>query len=125
VSKVLRILVVDDDRMMAKTLVDILRLKGYEAEGVHSGQEALDKAGQVGFDLLVSDIKMPDLNGVELCRQVKQKWPGLPVALMTAYATDRLLQEGVAQGAETVFDKPIAVNDLLAFLAHRAGLPRE
>ena len=66
-SELLRILVVDDDRRMAKTLVDIFRVKGYEAEAAHSGSEALEKVmgGPFGcaqngsFDCVLSDIRMP------------------------------------------------------------------
>jgi len=69
----LRILIVDDDRMMAKTLLDILRAKGYEAEAAHSGREALEKVEKGHFDCLLSDIKMAELNGVELYRSIKAR----------------------------------------------------
>ena len=98
-SEKLRILIVDDDRKMAKTLVDILKVKGYEAEAAHSGPDALDRLNKGRFDCLLTDIKMPQMNGVELYRAIKAMQPDLPVVLMTAYSTDNLVQEGLEEGA--------------------------
>ncbi len=137
----LRILVVDDDRMMAKTLVDILKVKGYEAEAVHSGPEALEKVTQGSFgsahrheprheysrwhsrwqdrpfDCVLTDIKMPEVNGVELYRTIKTRRPDLPVVLMTAYSTDRLVEEGLEEGAIAALTKPLDINCLLCFFS--------
>ena len=65
-SEDLHILVVDDDSRMAKTLTDILKIKGYEAFSAHSGNEALEKMEEAIFDCVLSDVKMPDVNGVDL-----------------------------------------------------------
>ncbi|MBL7205118.1 MAG: response regulator [Desulfobacteraceae bacterium] len=111
----LRILIVDDDRMMAKTLLDILKVKGYEAEAAHSGREALEKVEKGHFDCLLSDIKMPELNGVELYRSIKARDPELPVVLMTAYSYDELCNEGLKEGAIAVLTKPLDINALLSF----------
>lgn len=116
-SKKLRILIVDDDRRMAKTLVDILVVKGYEAEAAHSGPEALDKVDKGRFDCLITDIKMPQMNGVELYRAIKDMQPDLPVVLMTAYATDNLVQEGLEEGAIATLTKPLDINLLLGFFS--------
>jgi len=121
----LRILVVDDHLMMAKTLVDILRVKGYEAEAAGSGPEALEKVAQASsgsaqgkpFDCVLSDIKMPDVNGVELCRAIRASQPDLPVVLMTAYSSDRLVQEGLEEGTIAALTKPLDINALLCFLS--------
>ena len=59
------ILVVDDEQMMAKTVADILRVKGYDAETAFSGSEAVEKVGVRSFDAVFMDIKMPKVNGVE------------------------------------------------------------
>ena len=64
-TKALHILVVDDDRSMARTLVAILRLKGYKTDIAHSGLEALDRVAVTCFCCVLSDIKMPGMNGVD------------------------------------------------------------
>ncbi len=116
-SERLRILVVDDDRRMAKTLVNIFQVKGYEVEAAHSGPEALEKVAGGRFDCVLTDIKMPEMNGVELYRALKARQPDLPVVLMTAYSTDRLVNEGLEEGAVAVLTKPLDINALLSFFS--------
>ena len=113
----LRILVVDDDHNMAKTLVDILRVKGHEAQAAHSGPQALEKAAQGEFDCVLSDVKMPDMDGVELHRALKARRPDLPVVLMTAYSSDSLVNQGLEQGVIAALTKPLDIGLLLAFFS--------
>lgn len=113
----LRILVVDDDRRMAKTLADIFRTGGYDTEAANSGREALDKVQKGHFDCVLTDIKMPDINGVELCRAIKATRPDLPVVLMTAYSTDELVNRGLEEGAIAALTKPLDINLLLGFFS--------
>ena len=111
----LRILVVDDDHRMARTLVDILRVKGHEAEAAHSAPEALNKVSQRDFDCVLSDIRMPEVNGVELYRAIQAMGPELPVVLMTAYSADRLVEDGLEEGIVAVLTKPLDIALLLNF----------
>ena len=115
--KKMSILVVDDDRRMARTLVDILTIKGYRAEAAHSGVEALEKVKKGCFDCILSDIKMPQMNGVELYRVIKQMQPELPVVLMTAYAADNLARMGLAEGVIATITKPLDIDLLLSFFS--------
>lgn len=116
-SEKLRILIVDDDRRMAKTLVNIFQVKGYEAEAAHSSSEALEKVNNVHFDCVLTDIRMPEVNGVELYRAIKARWPDLPVVLMTAYSTNKLVNEGLEEGAIAALTKPLDINLLLGFFS--------
>jgi len=113
----LRILIVDDDRRMVKTLLDILKVKGYEAEAAYSGPEALEKVGEGDFGCVLSDIKMPEVNGVELYRAIKARQPDMAVVLMTAYSTDKLVKEGLEEGAIAALTKPLDINALLGFFS--------
>ena len=115
-SDKLRVLLVDDDRKMVKTLLDILMVEGYEAEGVYSALDALEKMTEAQFDCVLTDIKMPDINGVELYRSIKAKQPDLPVVLMTAYFDDKLVKEGLEEGAYTCLYKPFEIKELLCLL---------
>ncbi len=117
-SETLRILVVDDDHSMAKTLVDILKVTGYEAEAAHSGAKALEKVAERPFDCVLTDIKMPEVDGVELYRAIKARQPELPVVLMTAYSTDKLVEEGLEEGAIANLTKPLDINLLLSFFTY-------
>jgi DNA-binding NtrC family response regulator len=114
----LRILVVDDEPLMLQTVQDIFRVKGYQSEVAPGGAEAMRKISQTRFDFVLCDIKMPDLNGVELYRAIKAIQPNLPVVLMTAFANDALVQEGLAEGVISVLNKPLDMNLLFKFLSY-------
>jgi len=111
----LHILVVDDDHSMAKTLVNILQVKGFQAEVTHSAQEALKKVAETAFDCVLSDIKMPEINGGELYRAIKAQRPDMPVVLMTAYSSDSLVEEGLEEGAIAALTKPLDIDLVLTF----------
>ncbi len=115
-NKEMRILVVDDDWPMAKTLVDVLNLNRYRADAAYSGPEALEKVGEDHFDCVLTDIKMPEVNGVDLLRAIRGVHPHLPVVFMTAYAAGTLVNEGLREGALASFVKPIDIDLLLCFL---------
>lgn len=117
-SKELRILIVDDNWRMVKTLVDILTVKGYQAEAAYSGPEALEKVKDDQFDCVLTDIKMPEVNGVQLLRSVKAKRPDLPVLFMSAYDTGDLVEEGLQEGALGSLAKPVDMNLLLNFFSN-------
>lgn len=113
----LRILIVDDNLSMAKTIRDILIAKGYAAESVYSGSGALEKVAEIHFDCVLTDIKMPEMNGVELCIAIKDLQPDIPVVLMTAYSTDELVRKGIEEGAIATLTKPLDIDALLRFIS--------
>jgi DNA-binding NtrC family response regulator len=121
VNEGLRVLVVDDDWQMAKTLADVLNLKGFEAEAACSGNGALEMLEENRFDCVITDIKMPDVNGVDLLRAIKSMRPHLPVVLMSAYAPSDLVHDGLRDGAIASFVKPLDLNLLVSFLTELAG----
>ena len=112
-----QILIVDDDGRMARTLVDILRTKGYAAEAARSGPEALEKVKACAFDCVLTDLKMPGMNGLELHQALRALRPALPVVLMTAYATDELISAGRDQGVIATLSKPLDLDLLLGFFS--------
>ena len=116
-SEKLNILIVDDDHRMAKTLADILKVKGFKAEVAHDGLEALKKIEEHHFDSVLTDIKMPQMNGVDFYKAIKNIQPELPVLLMTAYTSDALVREGLEVGAIAVLNKPLDINLLLSFFS--------
>ncbi len=111
-----RILVVDDDREMVRTLCDVLELHGWQPLAAHSGEEAVGLAAQSGVDIVLMDVRMPGLNGVEALRAIKANSPRTRVVLMTAYAARDLLAEAERDGALRIMPKPVALPELLALL---------
>jgi len=103
----LHILIVDDDQRITRTLSDILNISGYQTTEASSGPDVLEKVRAMTFDCVISDIKMPEMDGVELHRRLHEIQPGLPVMLMTAYASDILTSQGLDEGVVGVLDKPL------------------
>ena len=115
-NEMVSMLIVDDDVHMAKTLVDILKVKGYIAEAANSGEQALEKVKTNDYDCVLTDIRMPGMNGVDLYEAIKNIKPDLPVILMTAYAVNKLVNRGIEEGAIATLNKPIDIDLLLSFL---------
>jgi len=113
----LHILVVDDDQRMTRTLADILTLHGYDVTEAWSGTEALEKVRAAAFDCVLTDVRMPGMNGVELHKSLMEACPGLPVVLMTAFAADDVLRQGMEQGVAGMVEKPLDINLLLDFFS--------
>lgn len=112
----LKVLIVDDDRRMVHTLADILELSDYRTLEAFSGEEAMQIITQEKPDCVLTDVCMPGMNGVELFQEIQKKHPGLPVVLMTAYASDALIDQGLQQGALGLLTKPLEIQHLLGFL---------
>ncbi len=119
-----RVLVVDDEASLLMTLAANLELEGFEVVEARNGPEAL-RAIQEGppVDLVLSDIRMPGMHGVDLFRAVKQKSPGTPVILMTAFAMESLVQEALREGAFAVLPKPFSIEHVIATLGRAAKRP--
>ena len=112
-----RIIVVDDNGNMARTLSDILVLNGFKVTYSFSAREALEHIHKQPYDCLISDIKMPDMDGLELSRQVMASEQPIPVVLTTGYATQQILKDMADIGVEKVFLKPVEIELLLGYLA--------
>ena len=104
--KVFRILVVDDEMIVRESLKEWLVDEEFDVESVDSGQAALDRLGQATFHLMLADIKMPGMDGVELLRKSKEANPDLCVLMMTAYATVETAVEAMKIGALDYLIKP-------------------
>lgn len=113
----LKILVVDDDRRMVKTICDILLVKGFEAIPAYTGEEAVAKVTTERPGCVLTDIKMPGIDGVETLRAIREAAPDVPVLLMSAYATEEQEEEARRLGAYALLSKPLDIQGLLAFLA--------
>jgi DNA-binding NtrC family response regulator len=111
-----RVLIVDDDREMVRTLCDILALHGWTADGAHSGEEAVAAVTAQAYAAVVMDVRMGGMNGVEALRAMRRLRPGLPVILMTAYTAAELLAEAEREGALHIFPKPVSIDRLTALL---------
>ncbi|HWN02003.1 MAG TPA: sigma-54 dependent transcriptional regulator, partial [Candidatus Dormibacteraeota bacterium] len=108
-----RLLLVEDDEVFLRPLLRTLELKGYEVLPVQSGEEALEAVKAEDVDLVLTDRRLPGMDGVELVRQIKTEHPDLAVVVMTAYGTIESAVEAMRLGAEDYLVKPFEAAELL------------
>jgi DNA-binding NtrC family response regulator len=119
----MRILLVDDEKSLLLTLAANLELDGFDVTTADSGQRALELFATADFDLVLSDIRMPGMNGVELFRAIRAKRPDFPVILMTAFALEGMVKEAIAEGVFTVLPKPFEVSHVVSALTTALNSP--
>ena len=100
------VLVVDDDRSARVSLELWLEEQGYETETAEDGVEAMIELEKREFDVVVSDLRMPRMDGLELLSRVRQRWPALPVIVITAVSDVSEIVEAVQLGAINYLIKP-------------------
>jgi two-component system response regulator HydG len=108
--------VVDDEREMADMLADGLSDRGYEAVATSSGEEAIARLGDEVFDALVTDLRMPKIDGLALMGEARRAAPDLPVIVMTAYGAVDSAVDSIRRGASHYLTKPFKVDELALFL---------
>jgi DNA-binding NtrC family response regulator len=101
-----RILIVDDERTVARSIALALAGEGLEVESVLSGEEALVRAAAVEFDLILCDLMMPGLSGLDLLKALRESRPKTQVIMITGYPTVRTAEEALKMGAFAYVTKP-------------------
>jgi len=101
-----KILIADDEPMMRNLVLKILESEGYQISLASSGDEALEMLKADKFDLLLTDVKMPGMNGFDLLRKVKENWPDMAVIIMTGYGDAFTIKEALLNGADEYLSKP-------------------
>jgi two-component system, NtrC family, response regulator HydG len=115
------ILLVDDDIGMVDTLTDIFEAVHHRVLAAGSGAAAVAELGGKLFDVVLMDIQMPGLNGVQTLRVIRDLAPDLPVIMMTAYTRDELVQEAERISGREVLRKPLDVPQVLGLIAQIGG----
>ena len=107
------LLVVDDEEGMRETLRDILEECDFAADTASNGLEAVDKVKTVDYDLVLMDVRMPVMGGIEALRNMRRLRPGLPIIMMTAYSSTSAETEACREGAQMMLYKPVDLDELL------------
>ncbi|MGE4297781.1 MAG: response regulator [Desulfovibrionaceae bacterium] len=108
-----QVLLVDDETDFVTTLAERLRLRGIGAQTVSSGEDALSELAGGVFDVMVLDVKMPGMDGLDLLRLVRKKHPDLPVILLSGHGSTRDGMEGMRLGASDYLVKPVDIEELM------------
>jgi two-component system, NtrC family, response regulator HydG len=111
-----RIFIIDDDRDHAESLAEVLEMRGHEVALAHSGEEAVELFKDADFDLVLLDVKLPGMNGVETFVEFRRLRPDARVMMMTGYSVEQLVAQAVEQGALGVLHKPFSPQALLEFV---------
>ena len=117
----LRVLVVEDDPGVAGSLKKELEAEGYEVAVAWRGDDGLAAARQTPFDVVITDLKMPGLSGLEVVEQLHAAFPSLAIILMTAYGTPETGTEATKLGACEYVLKPFEMSDMLELVAKAAA----
>ncbi len=119
----LNVLLLDDEELLRKALRRILEFDGFRVQDFASGEEALSAIPSFKPDVVVSDVRMPDLDGVEVLVRIKKTTPELAVLLLSGYVDPDFETEAKRMGAYRVLVKPISVVDLESCIRQAVGQP--
>lgn len=108
------ILIIDDDEEFCQTLTDIFRERGFSTESAGTGKEALEKLKQRPFNIVLVDIKLPDADGIELFRTMKQITPEIEGIMITGYASLESAMAALRYGAFDYVIKPMVIEEVIA-----------
>lgn len=111
-----KIVVADDDEAMVDTLCDILELHGWDPVRAHDGVEAIEAAANHDVQIVLMDIRMPRMNGVDALVEIKRRMAGTNVVLFTASAAPELLTRAEQHGVARILRKPVDAGELLKVL---------
>lgn len=118
-----RILVVEDDADARFLLAEILQSEGYEVDLAEDGAKALERLRGAAYDAVLTDVRMPGIEGLDLLLEIRKTWPRLPVLLMTAFGDWEMYGQALREGAVDMIGKPFRRAELLKVLEHYLAAP--
>jgi CheY-like chemotaxis protein len=125
-GRVLRVFVADDDQDLLTLVASLLRGEGFFVREATNGADLLALvAGESQADLMITDVQMPGISGLEVLSHMQRHHPGVPVILMTGFATNLLREQAAAKGAAAVLSKPFRSAKLLELVARYAPQENE
>jgi DNA-binding NtrC family response regulator len=116
-----RILIVDDDEVSCRLFAEVLEGEGHEVHQARSGEEALDRLRKESYDLLLVDVRMPGITGLDVTRTTRQEQPLLPVIVMTAFGSIETAVEAIHEGAYDYVSKPMNLDELKKIVFRALG----
>ncbi|MBD3187420.1 response regulator [Candidatus Bathyarchaeota archaeon] len=111
-----RVLIVDDEPFMTETLHDLLKELDFQVTTANNGLDAINLIKSIPIDVAILDIKMPEMNGFEVFKKMKEIKPKTKYALMTGYAVEEIINEAIRSGIKKIFYKPLDLEGLVRFI---------
>ena len=116
----IRIMIIEDDEEMRSLLKDFPEEEGFETDSVSNGADALRKLSKDHFDLVITDIRMPGLTGLDILPRIRRLKPETPIIVITAYGSDDVRRRSLERGATTYLEKPIHLSKLRTVIREMA-----
>lgn len=107
-----KVLVIDDEPVVCRSCQKILSEEGYEVSTVFTGREGLEKVRQEYFDVMITDMKIPDISGIEVLEHIRREQPGMPVIMITGYASVDTAVQAMKLGAFDYLPKPFTPEEI-------------
>ena len=115
-----RILIIEDDAEMRSLLKDVIEEEGYDVESVDKGTQAFRKAVNKSFAVIITDVRMPGLSGLEILAALKRLQPGTPIVVITAFGSEEVRRRALERGASAYLEKPIRMDELRSLIHQMA-----
>jgi DNA-binding NtrC family response regulator len=109
----IKILVVDDEKLIRWSLGKALQTAGYDVDAATNGDEALQIMEKFRYDIVITDLRMPGLTGMELLKKIKQKGSAPPVIFVSAYLSKKVIDDAIHDGAFRCVNKPFQMENIL------------
>lgn len=116
-----KILVVDDEPSHRQMLEAVLTADGYEVQQANDGQEAINSVEERFYDLILMDVRMSRVSGIEALKKIKELSPGIPIIIMTAYASVSTAVDALKSGAYDYLTKPLDIEELKILVSKPCG----
>ncbi|MFQ6031946.1 MAG: response regulator [Candidatus Zixiibacteriota bacterium] len=120
-SRTNQILIVDDNPHMCSLLADTLEFFDYKGIVAKDGEEALHKLSEDCFDMVITDLRMPRMGGMDLLRTIKDQFPELPVVVITGFGTEVSKDDALSAHADDFLSKPFKVDEIQELLKKHLG----
>ncbi|MBU2513977.1 response regulator [bacterium] len=117
----IKVLIVDDEKDFTETLAERLRFRKFDVDCANSGKEALEKIGQQSFDVILLDVLMPEMDGIETYAEMRKLDDLVPVIMLTGHAKIETAINGIKAGVYDYLVKPVKIEDLVGkiIMAHK------
>ncbi|MCB2199710.1 response regulator [bacterium] len=126
--KNLNLLLIDDELELVTTLVERLEIRGIQAEAASNGRDALERVRQGHFDVVVADLKMPIMSGIEVMQTLREEFPDIKVVLITGHGSSDDSSQQMVERADGLLLKPFSIDSLIEKVnevVHLGDMPHE
>ena len=118
-KRALSVLVVDDNKDLCQNVKEVLDSAGYQSACVYDGFKAIEHVQKSPPDIILMDVKLPGMNGVEVFKKIKKIIPKVGVIMITGYSVDELVEEAIREGARGYMNKPLDFDRLFALIENK------